>query len=74
MQRPSDDATSEQRARAARYWEEVVRPEMSTREAAKPKETPFEALERLKADAGRPVEIGEGLSKILSTMKKGRAA
>jgi hypothetical protein len=74
MPQPNEEATLEQRARAVRYWEEVARPEMNTREAAKPKEAPFEALERLKAEAGKPVEIGAGLSKILSSMKMSQAA
>ncbi len=74
QQPPNDEATTEQRARAVRYWEEVVRPEMNTREVAKPKETPFQALERLKEEAKTPVSIGPDLSKFLATMKKGEAA
>jgi len=71
---PSDEATPQERERAVRFWEEVVRPEMNTREATKPKETPWQALERLKAEAGKPVVIGPGLAKILAGMKKGAAA
>jgi hypothetical protein len=74
MQQPNDDATPEQRARAVRFWEEVVRPEMNTREVAKPTKTPFQALERLKAEADRPVKIGPELAKTLAGVKKGRAA
>jgi len=70
----NDEATPEQRARAVRFWEEVVRPEMNTREAAKPKETPFQLLERLKEEAKTPVTIGAGLAKIIEVMKRGRAA
>ena len=74
MQPLNDDATPEQRARAVRFWEEVVRPEMDTRKAAKPKETPQQALERLKEEARTPVTIGPGLAKILTGMKRGQAA
>jgi len=74
MQPLSDDATPEQRARAVRFREEVVRPEMNTREAVKPTETPLEALERLREEAKTPVTIGAGLAKILAGMRKGRAA
>jgi len=74
MQQPNDQATPEQRARAVRFWEEVVRPEMNTKEAAKPKETPFETLERLKAEASKPVVIGPELAKILTGMKSRAAA
>lgn len=74
MQPLSDDATPEQRARGCRFWEEVVRPEMNTREAVKPKETPQQALDRLKEEAKRPVTIGPGLARILAGMKRGQAA
>ena len=73
MQPLSDDATPEQRARAVRFWEDVVRPEMNIRESAKPTETPLEALERLKERAKTPVTIGAGLAKILAGMRKARA-
>jgi len=74
VQQPNDEATPEQRARAVRYWEEVVRPEMNTREAVKPTETPLEALERLREEAKTPVSIGPELAKMLAGMKKARAA
>ncbi|HZH10582.1 MAG TPA: hypothetical protein VEZ24_09435 [Microvirga sp.] len=47
---------------------------MNTKEAAKPKETPFETLERLKAEASKPVVIGPELAKILTGMKSRAAA
>lgn len=74
MSQPSEDATTEQRARAVQYWEEVIRPQMTAKETTAPKETPQAALERLKAEAGKPVAIGDGLAKILGTMKRDRAA
>lgn len=66
MSQPSEDATTEQRERAVRYWTHVVRPELNTKnEPAKPKETPEQALARLKAQGWSGVQISPALSKIL---------
>lgn len=74
MQERSEEATTEQRTRAVRHWEEVVRPEMNTREAPSLKETPAQALARLKEEASTPVTIGADLSRFLSGMKMRVAA
>lgn len=71
--------TPEQRARAVEHWENNIRPGLIAKEEAKPKETPEEALERLKAAATQPVVIGGELRKKLAEIaatnpKKGAAA
>jgi chromatin remodeling complex protein RSC6 len=74
MQQPNE-ATTEQRERAARYWEEVVRPELTAKEATpKAKETPEQALARLKAEGWGSVQISPALTKILGIKKSEQAA
>lgn len=68
-------ASTEQRARAVRYWEDVVRSEMTAKnEPAKPKESPEEALTRLKAQGWSGVSLSPALSKILGIKKNEQAA
>jgi hypothetical protein len=74
MQQPSEEATTEQRARAVQHWTDVVRPQMAAKEHAKTPEDPHAALARLKAEASKPVVIGAELAKILFRMKLDRAA
>ena len=74
MSLPNEEAITEQRARAVRYWKTEVRPQMAAKEQEKPKETPEATLERAKAEASVPVVIGAGLAKILFCMKTDRAA
>jgi phosphoglycolate phosphatase-like HAD superfamily hydrolase len=66
VQQPNEDATTEQRERAVRYWQEVVRPQLNAKnERAKPKESPEEALARLKAQGWSGVVLSPSLTKIL---------
>lgn len=60
----------EARERAVAHWEQVVRPSMNLKEQAKPKETPEQALERLQAEANKPVTIGSELAVKLFAMRQ----
>lgn len=71
---PPIDQEKAARAAAVLRWEKEIRPQMAAKTEAQPKETPEQVLERLQAKAAEPVVIGEGLSKILATMKGGKAA
>jgi hypothetical protein len=62
--------TAEQRARAVEHWETSVRPTMGFTEVPPPKETPQEALARLKTEGLGPViVIGHGLAAKFEQMK-----
>ncbi|MBA1157782.1 hypothetical protein [Microvirga mediterraneensis] len=66
MPQPNEEATTEQRERAVRYWTEVVRPELNAKnEPAKPKESAEQALARLKAQGWSGVSLSPALTKIL---------
>jgi hypothetical protein len=65
------EATVEQRARAVRYWEQEIRPQMATREQAKPKEDPYEALTRLKSEGWGDLAASDAIKATLGNTKKG---
>lgn len=72
MSQPNEHhVTPEQRERAVRYWEEVVRPQMTAREPEKvqPTETPAQRLERHLARANEPVAIGAELAEKLTWLR-----
>jgi hypothetical protein len=68
------EATVEQRARAVRYWEQKIRPQMATKEQAKPKEDPFEALARLKSEGWGDLAASDAIKATLRNTNKGGAA
>ncbi|MBB3020680.1 hypothetical protein FHR70_003766 [Microvirga lupini] len=70
----NDDATIEQRARADRYWTEMVRPQMSAKGQAKAPEDPQVALNRIKAEGWGDVQVSDAILATLPNMKKGQAA
>ncbi|WP_262027125.1 hypothetical protein [Microvirga sp. Mcv34] len=74
MQQPSDEATTEQRAKAVKHWEEVIRPQMATREQKAPPEDPQVALARIKSEGWGSVQISPALTKILGIKKNEQAA
>jgi hypothetical protein len=75
MPQPNEtEATVEQRARAAQYWEQEVRPQMAAKEQAKPKEDPYQALARLKAEGWGDLHVSDAIRATLRNMKKGPAA
>jgi len=72
---PEANPDMQKRLSAVLQWEQEIRPAMKAKGEVKPKESPEEALERLKAKAAEPVVIGAELGKFLEAMKpKGKAA
>lgn len=72
MSQPNESqATPEQRERAVRYWEEVVRPQIARREPEKvqPTETPQQRLDRHLPRANEPVTIGAELAEKLAWLR-----
>jgi hypothetical protein len=71
---PEPDLDHEKRLKDLMRWEKDVRPQMAAKEQKKSQESPEAALERVQAEASTTVVIGDDLSKILGSMKKGQAA
>jgi hypothetical protein len=75
MSRLNDtEATVEQRARAVRYWEQKIRPQMTAKEQAKPKEDPYEALTRLRSEGWGDLQVSDAIRATLPNMRKGSGA
>jgi hypothetical protein len=68
------EATVEQRVRAVRYWEQEIRPQMASKEQAKPKEDPFEALARLKSEGWGDLAASDAIKTTLRNTNKGGTA
>lgn len=68
------EATVEHRARAVRYWEQEIRPQIATKEQAKPKEDPFEALARLRSEGWGDLAASDAIKATLRNRNKGGAA
>lgn len=68
------EATVEQRARAVRYWEQVIRPRIAPKEQAEPKEDPFAALVRLKSEGWGDLAASDAIKATLRNTNKGGAA
>ncbi|KFG68687.1 hypothetical protein [Microvirga sp. BSC39] len=67
---PPNEATTEERARAVRYWEEQVRPQMVAKEKAKVPEDPHSALARLKSEGWGDVHVSDAIRATLPTIKR----
>jgi sulfur relay (sulfurtransferase) DsrC/TusE family protein len=68
------DATVEQRARAVRYWEQEVRPQMAAKEQSKLTEDPYEALARLKEEGWGDLQVSDAVLATIPRMGKGQPA
>lgn len=75
MSRPNEElATVEQRARAVRYWTDVVRPQMAAKESAKAPESPDAAVARIKAEGWGDLKVSDAVRATLPGMTRGAAA
>jgi hypothetical protein len=72
MPQPNEtEATVEQRARAVRYWEQKIRPQMATKEQARPKEDPYQALTRLKSEGWGDIQVSDAIRATIPNLKRG---
>jgi hypothetical protein len=72
---PPIDADKARRAADVLRWETEIRPQMAAKdEASKPKESPQEALDRIKSEGWGSVQISPALTKILGITKNEQAA
>jgi hypothetical protein len=75
MPQPNEtEATVKQRARAVRYWEQKIRPQMAAKEQAKPKEDPYETLARISSEGWGDLQVSDAVRATLRHTNKGGAA